>query len=89
MIAASRHPVEQGWMPPLVRHHHQPGGSLLCAGAFLGLLLCHDTDLCLLIGVGPRLLHMWWPSSCRHNSLLGKGSWIVERVSSPCMVMDR
>jgi hypothetical protein len=56
-ISAHRHPVEQGWTSPsLAGHHHQPGESLLCADACLGLLLCHDIDFCLLIGIGLHLL---------------------------------
>jgi hypothetical protein len=31
VIAASCHPVMQGWMPPLVRHRHRSGESLLHA----------------------------------------------------------
>jgi hypothetical protein len=51
-ITTSRHPIEQGCMPPsLVGHRRRPGESLLCAGACLGLLLCRDTGFCLLIGV--------------------------------------
>jgi hypothetical protein len=44
-IAASRHPVEQGWMPPPIEHRCRSGGSLHCAGDCLGLLLCRDTSL--------------------------------------------
>jgi hypothetical protein len=48
-------PIAQGRVLPLVMHHCQPGESLSCADAHLGLLLCHDTNLHLLIGIGPRL----------------------------------
>jgi hypothetical protein len=47
----------------------------------LGLASCRDTSLCLLIGVGLRLLQMWWPSSYRGGSLLGIGSWIARKAS--------
>jgi hypothetical protein len=54
---SSRRSVVQGRMPPsLVRHRHQPGESLLYVGACLGLLLSHDADFCLFIGVALRLL---------------------------------
>jgi hypothetical protein len=75
-------------MPPTVRHCHRSGGSLLCASACLGLLLCHDTGLCLLIGVGLCLLQMRWPLSYRGSSLLRKGSWIAGKVPSSCGRMD-
>jgi hypothetical protein len=52
VITASHHPIEQRWMPPPVGHLHRPGVSLTCAGACLGLLLCHDADLRFFIGVG-------------------------------------
>jgi hypothetical protein len=58
VIATSCHPVEQGWTPPLVGHHHRSGGSSPCAGACLGLLLCHDVYLGFLIVVGLCLLHI-------------------------------
>jgi hypothetical protein len=51
-ITASHHPIEQRWMPPPVGHLHRPGVSLTCAGACLGLLLCHDAGLRFFIGVG-------------------------------------
>jgi hypothetical protein len=57
-IATSRRPIKQGWAPPPVRHRHRLGGSLLYAGAFLGLLLCRDVGLRLLIGVGLHLPKM-------------------------------
>jgi hypothetical protein len=82
MIASSYHPIEQGRMPSLVEHHRRPSESLLYVGACLGLLLCHDVDFYLLIGVGLCLLHMRWPLSCRGISLLGRGRWIAERVPS-------
>jgi hypothetical protein len=60
VITASHRPVEQGWMPPsLAGHHHLPSESLLYAGACLNLLLCRDTDFCLLIGIGLYLLRTW------------------------------
>jgi hypothetical protein len=74
VIITSCHPVVQGWTPPLVGPQRWPGESLLCAGAHLGLLLYHDTDFCLLIGVGLRLLRMRWTSSCKRSSLLRRGS---------------
>jgi hypothetical protein len=58
MITISCRLVTQGRMPSLVEHHRRPSESLLCAVAFLVLLLCRDIDFCLLIGVGPHLLHM-------------------------------
>jgi hypothetical protein len=58
-IIASYRPIAQGRAPPPVGHHHRLGESSSYADACLGLLLCHDTDLCLLIGVGPHLLRMW------------------------------
>jgi hypothetical protein len=72
-LAASRRPIEQGWMPPPVGDHHLSGGSLLYVSACLGFLLCHDTSLCLLIGVRLYLLQMqWlhrrWSSSCKSSS---------------------
>jgi hypothetical protein len=39
MMAASHRPIEQGRMPPLVRHHQWSGGFLLYVDACLGLLL--------------------------------------------------
>jgi hypothetical protein len=45
VIAASRHPVEQGWTPPPVGHHRRPGGCLPYADACLSLLLCCDPGL--------------------------------------------
>jgi hypothetical protein len=69
-------------MPPLVGHRHRPGESPLYADTCLGLLLCHDMGFYLLIGVGFCLLYMWWPLNCKGSFLLGRGSWIVERVSS-------
>jgi hypothetical protein len=65
---------------PSVGHRHRPGESLLCAGACLGLLHCHDTGFYLLIGVGLHLLHMRWPLSCKGSSLLERGSWTAKRV---------
>jgi hypothetical protein len=56
-ITASCHPVAQGWAPPLVSHRRQSGEFLSYADACLGLLLCRDANLCLLIGVGTCLLH--------------------------------
>jgi hypothetical protein len=47
-----------------------------------GLTSCCDASLCLLIGVGLRLLQMWWPSSCRGNSLPGRGSWTTGKAPS-------
>jgi hypothetical protein len=87
-IAASCHPIKHGRMPPPVGHHHQSGGSLLYAGACLGLLLCHDVGLCSKIVVGLSLLQMQWPSSCRSSSLPRRGSWIAGEVSSQCGRMD-
>jgi hypothetical protein len=55
-IAANRRPIEERRMPPLVGNRHRPGGSLLSADACLGLLLCRDADLCLLIIVELHLL---------------------------------
>jgi hypothetical protein len=82
MIAAHRHPIMQGWAPPVVRHCQQPCESLSCADAHLGLLLCCDTSLCLLISIGPRLLRMRLSLSCKSSSLLGRGSSTAERVPS-------
>jgi hypothetical protein len=48
-----------------------------------GLASCRDADLCLLIGVGLRLLQIWWSSSCRGSSLLVRGDWTVGKVPSP------
>jgi hypothetical protein len=59
-MATSRGPVEQGGTPPPVRPRHRSGGSLLYAGACLGLLPYCDASLCLLIGVGFLLFQMWW-----------------------------
>jgi hypothetical protein len=57
VITTNCHPVEQGWMPPsLTGRHRRPSESLLCVGACLGLLLCHDAEFSLLIGVGFLLL---------------------------------
>jgi hypothetical protein len=39
VMAASRHPAEQGRTPLLVEHRHRLSGVLLCAGACLGLLI--------------------------------------------------
>jgi hypothetical protein len=58
VTVASRHPVEQRWMPPPMRHCYQSGGFLLCVGACLGLLLCCDADLCSLIVVGLYLFQI-------------------------------
>jgi hypothetical protein len=69
-------------MPPLVGHRHHPCESLLWAGACLGLLLCRDAGFFLLIGVGLHLLRTRSPLSCKSSSLLGRGSWIAERVPS-------
>jgi hypothetical protein len=52
VIIARRHPIARGQTPPLVMHHHRPGESSSCADTHLGSLLCRDTGLCLLIGVG-------------------------------------
>jgi hypothetical protein len=87
-IAASRCSIEQGQTPPLVEHRRQPSESLLYAGACLGLLLCRDTILYLLIGTGLGLFHVRWSLSCRGSSLLRRGSWIAERVASPHGRMD-
>jgi hypothetical protein len=57
MVTARCCPVAQGWVPPLVGHHHRPSKSLSCADAHLDLLPCHDTSLCLMIGLEPHLLH--------------------------------
>jgi hypothetical protein len=38
-MAANRHPVEQGWMPPPVMHRHRSCELLCYDGACLGLLL--------------------------------------------------
>jgi hypothetical protein len=68
MITINCHPAEQGQAPPcLAGHHHQPGESLLYAGAFLCLLLCCDT-------IGLRLLHIRRPLSCKGTSLPRRGS---------------
>jgi hypothetical protein len=83
-ITTSCHPITQGWTPPLARPHHRPGESLLLIDAHLGLLLCHDADFCLLIGVGLHLLCMRWLSSCKSSSMLRRGSWIAEMVPSSC-----
>jgi hypothetical protein len=57
VITASHSPVKQGQTPSsLTGHRRRLGESLLCAGACLGLLLCHDVGFCLLIGVGLHLL---------------------------------
>jgi hypothetical protein len=74
VIAASRRSVTRGWMPPLVSQHYRLGESLLHVDAHLGLLICHDVDFCLLTGIGPRLLHIWWSLSCKASSLPGRGS---------------
>jgi hypothetical protein len=58
VIAASRRPIEQVWTPPLVEHRCRSGGSLPYVSACLGLLIYCDIGLCLLIGVGLRLLHI-------------------------------
>jgi hypothetical protein len=39
MMAISRRPIGQGWMPTPTRHHHRPGGVLLCDVNCLGFLL--------------------------------------------------
>jgi hypothetical protein len=52
---APRQPVVQRRAPPLVMHHRRPGESLSYANTHPSLLLCHDTDLYLLIGVEPHL----------------------------------
>jgi hypothetical protein len=46
MITTSCHNINQGRMPPLVGHHRQPGGTLPCASASLGFLVCCDAGLC-------------------------------------------
>jgi hypothetical protein len=51
-VIGHRHPTEQGQMPPPARHRHWSGESLICVITCLGSLLCCDTDLCLLIGLG-------------------------------------
>jgi hypothetical protein len=61
--------------------------STLCQ-CLPGLSSYHDVDLCLFIGVGLHLLQMWWPSSCRDNSLLERQSWTTGTVPSPCGRMD-
>jgi hypothetical protein len=82
-ITTNRRPTEQGRShPSLAGHHHQPGESLLCVNAHLGLLLCRDTGFCLLIGVGHCLLCMRRPLSCKGSSLLGRGRWIATKVPS-------
>jgi hypothetical protein len=53
-----------------------------------GLASCHDVDLHLLVGVGLCLLQMWWSSSCRGSSLLGRGSWTVGKAPMPFGRMD-
>jgi hypothetical protein len=73
-IAATCRAIAQGWMPPLVGPRRRPGESLLRAEARLGLLLCHDPDFCLLIGVELRLVRMRWPSSCKSSSMPKRGS---------------
>jgi hypothetical protein len=83
-IATICHPVMQGWTPPLVGPRRRPGESLLYASTRLGLLLCHDAGICLLIVLGLHLLHMQWTSSYKSSSLPRIGSWIAERVSSSC-----
>jgi hypothetical protein len=87
-IATSRHPITQGQTPPPVRHRHRSGGSLLYVGICLGLLLCHDASLHLLIGVGLHLPQMRWPSSYRSSSLPKRGSWIEGKAPSLCGRMD-
>jgi hypothetical protein len=86
-MTANRHLAKQGRTPPPAGHHHCSGGSLLYVVTCLGLPLCHDIDLYLLIGLGPPLFWMrWsrrcWPLSCRSSSLPRSGSWIAEKVSS-------
>jgi hypothetical protein len=68
-------------MPPLVGHSHRPGEYLLYVSTCLGLLLYCYVGFDLLICVGPCLLRMRWLLSCKGSSLLGRGSWIAERVS--------
>jgi hypothetical protein len=81
-IVASCRPIAQRWMPALVRHRRWPGESLLHAGARLGLPLCCDAGLCLLIHVGLYLLHMRWALSFKGSSLPRRGRQIAERVPS-------
>jgi hypothetical protein len=81
MIAPSYHTLTYGQAPPLVGHPCRPGEPLLYAGACLGLPLCPDSGFYLLIGIGPCLLRTRCTLSCRGSSLLGRGSWIAERVS--------
>jgi hypothetical protein len=83
VITANHRPTEQGQTPPsLVGHRRQPGESLLCAGARLGLLLYRGTSFCLLISIGLCLLHMRQPLSCKGVSLLRRGSWIAAKGPS-------
>jgi hypothetical protein len=82
-VTANHHPTQQGRTPPsLVGHRRRLGESLLCVGAYLGLLLRRDVGFCLLIVVGLRLLHMRRPLRYKGSSLPGRGSWIAERVPS-------
>jgi hypothetical protein len=56
VVAITHHRlVARGRVPPVVMNHCWLGESSFCADAHLGLLLCRDADLCLLIGIGPRL----------------------------------
>jgi hypothetical protein len=79
-IIVSCCPAAYWRMPPLVGHPYRPGESLLYVDACLGILLYRDANFYLLIGIGPHLLHMRWLLSCKGSSLLGRGSWIAERV---------
>jgi hypothetical protein len=56
VIAARRCPVVQRRALPLVWHCRRPGESSSCVDAHLGLVLTRDAGICLLIGIGPRLL---------------------------------
>jgi hypothetical protein len=58
MMTVRPHPTEQGRMPLPAKSRHWSNESLLYAMAHLGLLLCRDTDLYLLIGLG-LLFRMW------------------------------
>jgi hypothetical protein len=58
VITASHHPVVHARMPRPVGRPHRLGESLICASAYLDLLLYPNADFYLLIGVGPYLLHV-------------------------------
>jgi hypothetical protein len=83
MMAASRHPVEQGQTPPPVGHRHRSDEFLTLCWRLSGLASCHNTGLYLLIDVGLCLLQMHWLSSCRSTSSLGR-SWTAGKASLPC-----